>query len=308
VAAKREEGGASRAQVEIDHVHLDAVRRQTVRRAAAHRLDSGIDADSGDVGAVGHPQAGERTVPHRRHKITLLHWLPEGGKRARTRDGLEHQRQVERGAGHRPAHLQRVPHEIGGDRRNQSRRRPEAHDTAEGGGDPERPAQIGALGERDHSGREADGAAPGRAAGALVRVPGIPGAPEHVVPGIAAGRELGSIGLAQDQGIRGAQPFDHQRIALGNVVGVERGSERGAEPGHLGHVLDADRHAGKRADRFAAVDPPLQRARIVERTGVEGHDGVEAGVELGDARERRLGDRDGAQLPGRDPPSRCHRR
>ncbi len=87
------------------------------------------------------------------------------------------------------------------------------------------------------------GAAAGRAAGRPFRVPRVPRGAEDLVEGVAAGGELGGVGLSQNHRAGGPEPGDHQRVFLGHVVGVERRPVGGAQAADLGNVFDADRQA-----------------------------------------------------------------
>ncbi len=55
---------------------------------------------------------------------------------------------------------------------------------------------------------------------------GIARASEHLVERVAAGRELRTVGLAEDDRARVAQPLDDERVLVGHVVGVDRRAVR----------------------------------------------------------------------------------
>ena len=86
-------------------------------------------------------------------------------------------------------------------------------DAAIGGRRPQRSGKVGALAQPDFAGRERDGRAARRPAGVLARVPGVARVAEDLVEGVAAGAELGRVGLADDNA---AAPLHHldQRVVF----------------------------------------------------------------------------------------------
>ncbi len=86
------------------------------------------------------------------------------------------------------------------------------------------------------------------------------------------------------------------------MVPIEGGAVGRAEPRDRRDVLDADRQAREQTHLFAAHQPQLELAGVVERPGVEGHHGVDGGVEALDPREACLDDLDRRELAGRDEP------
>ena len=52
------------------------------------------------------------------------------------------------------------------------------------------------------------------------RVPRIARAAEDLVEGVATRGELGRVGLAENDGASVAQPLDHERVRVSNVVDI----------------------------------------------------------------------------------------
>ena len=110
--------------------------------------------------------------------------------------------------------------------------------------------------------------------------------------------ELGHVGLADDHRAGGAQPADDLGVlARGLAVGV--GAVRGDLAGDVGVVLDRDRDAEQRA-RVAAAAAAVGLVGLDQRAlGEDDAEGVERGVEAGDALEVRLGQLARGELAGR---------
>ena len=174
--------------------------------------------------------------------------------------------------------------------------RADAHHAAERGGDPQRPAEIRSLAQRDHARRQRGAAAAGRAAGALRRVPGVARPAEDLVEGVAAGRELGRVGLAEDHRAGGLEPLHDEGVFLRDVILVEWRAERRAEPRDRGDVLDPHGQPAQEAGGLAACQPPLQVAGVVQRSRVERDDRVDRWVVALEPLQTRLDDLDGGDL------------
>ena len=171
----------------------------------------------------------------------------------------EHQRGVSNGPGHRAVDAKRVVDPRRGVGRDAAGADPEADDVAVGGRVAERAAVIAALGQGAHAGRQGDGRSAARPAGVEVQVPGVQGLPEDRVAGVAAGRELGRVGLADDDPAGLLQPGHEECVDVWHVVLVQLRAVGGAQAGRLGHVLEADRQAVERAELVAAHDGRLGR-------------------------------------------------
>jgi hypothetical protein len=106
------------------------------------------------------------------------------------------------------------------------------------------------------------------AARALAGVPGIARPAEHLVEGVAAGREFRAVRFAQDDRARIPEPLHHDGVRVGNVVGVHRRSERGSEAGDRRDVLDAGGQPAEQSGVFTASDPAIQLIGIVQRARI----------------------------------------
>src|SRR5262249_61773577 len=92
--------------------------------------------------------------------------------------------------------------------------RVEPHRPAEGGGQADRAASVGAESGRRDAARDRDAASPARAAGHALRVPWVPGGAEGGVLGRRSHGELVEVRLPQDERAGLAQARDD-----GGVVG-----------------------------------------------------------------------------------------
>ena len=286
--AQHEEGRANERQV--DPVLLDdgASVGEIEGSVAADPLDVGVDADAGRVGCIGHAQPTGDAGRGRRREVAALDRRAQ--RRLETGAGhrLQPQGDVARRARHRPADLQRVPRPAARRRRHQAHRRAQTGHAAERRRDPERAAEVGALGQCDHAGGQGHSAAAGRSTGALGRVPRIAGGAEHLVEGVAAGGELRAVGLADDDRAGTPEPRDHGRVLGGHVVGEQRRPVGGAHAGHRCDVLDADRQPAQQARCLASRQRLVHRPSLVVGAVVHRDDRVQHRVELRDPFARGL--------------------
>ena len=95
-------------------------------------------------------------VPRRRARSCQGGATEIGESRLKPDHGVEHHRGVLGGAGQRPVHLAGVPGERHRMVRHESRRRTDADDAAERRRNADRAAEIGALRDRQHAGRDRD--------------------------------------------------------------------------------------------------------------------------------------------------------
>ena len=286
-------------EVEIHLVHPRARRPKRRQRLAAGRLHAAVDSDPRDVAAPGPAAPGEfggvRLRPERLGSA-------DGRCRIGSRDRAEPERDVLRVPGHETGRLQVVPQVGGGHRRHEPRRGAKSRDAAEGGGDPQRAAEIGALRERNHPRREGDRPASRRPSSAEGGVPRVPGHAEHFVPRVSARGELRRVRLPEDDRAGLAQATDDERILLGHVVREERRAVRRAEARRLGHVLDADDEPGEGSRILARPEGGVDGGRLRLRLGVQRDDGVEFSVVPFDAGEAGAEQVGCGQLPRADAP------
>ena len=158
--------------------------------------------------------------------------------------------------------------------------------------DPDRPAAVAAVGERNHPGRHGGrGAARGAARRAL-GVPGIARRAEAARLGHGQDPELGQVGLPDDHEARLAQPAHDEGVVARDEVAEGVRAQRVRHAGDRGGVLDRDRHAGERP-RIARADRVGGRQRPL---GIEVHERVELAVERLDPPQRGLGQLARAEL------------
>ena len=198
-------------------------------------------------------------------------------------------RGVFRGARQRAVHLARIPGERHRMVRRQAGCRADADDAAERRRDSDRAAEVGALRDRQHAGRNRHGRTAGGAGRAEFRIPGIAGGAEHLVDGVRAGCEFRRVGLGENDGAGGFQAAHDLGVLVGNVVLEKRRAEGGADARRHRDVLDADRQAVQRPERCAAHHRVFRRAcrhaRLIRR---ERDDGVELRVQALDVRQMRV--------------------
>src|SRR5262245_58627173 len=84
----------------------------------------------------------------------------------------------------------------------------ESVDAAEGRGDADGAAPVGADGQRRKAGRDRRAGAAARSAGRQIRIPWIARDPEERIVGHALVTELGRVRLAEEDGARALQPLD----------------------------------------------------------------------------------------------------
>ena len=96
-------------------------------------------------------------------------------------------------------------------------RRTEPHDVAEARGVAERPAEVAAVGDRHHPGRERRRGAARGPAGAPRRLVRVPCRAEHRVERVRARAELRRVGLADHHRARLPDPRDEWLVHLGQV-------------------------------------------------------------------------------------------
>ena len=162
---------------------------------------------------------------------------------------VECQRRVEGRAGDRA--VGRGPSadvaEVGSDR-NAPAARLQADDTAAGGRDADRAAEVAALGQADHARCDRSRAAARGAARGESEVPRVAGNAEALRLGHGPQPELGRVRLADDDRARLAQPADVGGVVVGDPVAERRAAVRSREPiGGAEQILDGERHAAERS-------------------------------------------------------------
>ena len=178
-------------------------------------------------------------------------------------------------------------------------------DQAEGGLEPEgggaggrqarRGARVGRECERPEPRRDRDRSPAARAAGAIVEMPRIARDAEERRIGQELVGEFRRRRFADDDGTRGLEALDRDRVAQGHVLRHETRAPGGADALGIDDVLDRDRHAVKRAPHFPAGKRRLGRLCRGERLiAADGDVGVECRLARLDA--------------GKNLPHQCDRR
>ena len=126
----------------------------------------------------------------------------------------------------------------------------------------------------------------------------------RAVVNILAGEVVGvfaHIERAEEDGAGGFEPLDQRRVAMRRrIVAIDFRAGDGGNARDIDEVLDRERHARKRAYRFAprarGVDRlrPQQRALLGDRS-----ERIQQRVALANAGKGRFDDADGARLAGR---------
>jgi hypothetical protein len=177
-------------------------------------------------------------------------------------------------------------------------------------GPADRAAAVRADGERRQARRHRGHGAAARPAGGEAEVPWVPGRAEQAVAGVALDRELGDVGLADDDRARAAaQARDRQLVLIRHEAGVEERSPGRPHPAREKVVLHRDRHAIEGTQNPAARAAPVARARLLAGGVVESDDRVERRVEPLDAGERAIEEVGGRDLaPIEEPGERARRK
>ena len=184
-------------------------------------------------------------------------------------------------------------------------RRLEAEDAATGGGNPDRAASVGAVGERHEPRRERRRGPSAGAAGRALRVPGVPGVAVELRLGERDRAELRGVRLAEDDEAGVAQPADDRGVEVGDVVGERATRVRRSDAFRRGQVLDRNRDAVKRASVVRGIGSPRVSERPPRRDGDER---VQLGIEPLDSLEVELGELDRGDVSVPDEPSLLGRR
>ena len=286
--------------VELHLADLDPRRGERRRDPFGVGGDRGLDRQVTGTGGEGDAHAGGGLEGGRQRRGR--------GQRAavarvRARHRVRHQRRVGDGAGERAGVLPGLGVR-GRLQRHAAVRRLVADDAGERGGHADRPADVGAGGERRGARGERRRGAAGGAADALGEVPGVAGRPPPRRVGHRHAAELGSGGAGVDDRPRRAQALQRPG-GLGRGGGVERLAQPFAHPvpgqclGLLGgHRQTLQRAGGAR--RPAALGLARLDARALEQGLGER---VDRGLDLRGALDQRL-----QQLDRRERPAPRRRR
>ena len=166
-----------------------------------------------------------------------------------------HHAQKKRDIGHRSRQrtldVETEKRQFTGRRRHEPDRRPKPHDVVEAGGISQRAAEVAAVGNRQHPGRERRSGAAARPAGGFRDVVGVDGGSVDLVVGVRPHAELRHVGLADRNGARQSQASDEDRVLDGHRVPVDRGTARERKPDRRFEILEGDREAVQRSHGLA---------------------------------------------------------
>ena len=138
------------------------------------------------------------------------------------------------------------------------------HRAAARGRDADRAARVGTQREVAEAGGERGAAAAGRAARRLAGLGGVVAGAVPLVLADHAPRELGQMGLADDDGACVDQPLHGGSGSLGDVVRVDLRAVRRADAGRVEQVLHGQRAARERAGlRLCGLDARDERVPVV---------------------------------------------
>lgn len=162
---------------------------------------------------------------------------------------------------------QHVPAERSARRRDAARRGPDRGDIAKACGRAHRAAEIGALRERHHAGRDRDGGAAGRSTGRQREIGRIARRPAHLIGADRTEAELGRVGLSQDDRAGAPQPRHHEIVLGRHMIAKQDRSICCPQSRGVGEILDPDGHAMQRTDR--------RRSCIADVRGAAGAPGID---------------------------------
>ena len=244
-------------------------------------------------------EVAQSLVARRRQRELPPHRLPIVGAGEDVERDLEILDAARHRSGHRDVGLRQRAGRTGDLplRRHQAVRRLVADHAAAVRRIADRAADVGAELERREAGRERARRAARRSPGAARRVPGIVRLAEHRVVALHVAGVDRQVGLAEDDGARGAQPrHRHGVLSRHELSELGRPRRRAQSRGLVG-VLDRHRQTVKRPAQLAARDLFVGRRGVAARAlEVERDHQIERAVVPLDARRQRV-----ERLAARDP-------
>ena len=159
--------------------------------------------------------------------------------------------------------------------RHASALRLDADESRQAGRVANRPPAIAAERHRTHPRRDGGGRPTGRTARRSLRVPRVPRHAPALRRGPRPQRQLGDVGLADDDRTGSAKPPDNCSVSTSRLAVGSR-APRSHLPRDVGVVLDRDRDPEKRQHPGlpapAGVDPVGCRERVIGEHDAEGID------------------------------------
>ncbi len=132
-------------------------------------------------------------------------------------------------------------------------RRLQADQAVGPGGDADRAAPVGGVGQRQHTGGDRAGRAGRRAQRGVVEVPGVSGDVDRGILGRRAQAELRRGGAPDQVQSRAAHPAGEEAVLAGAVAAHEQRAHFLQPPAHgRAQVLEQEGHAGEEACRVGA--------------------------------------------------------
>ena len=149
-----------------------------------------------------------------------------------------------------------------------AQRRLEAHQPGVRGRSPDRAAAVLRDGEWRDAGRHRGHGAAAGTAGGEQQIPRIAGDAEHRVGGVAFERELGHVGLADDESPDGTRASDRQLVVGTAVIAQGRCAPGGGLVEREQAVLHRDRNAVEWRQRLSERMPTGRGAGLVQELRV----------------------------------------
>ena len=156
------------------------------------------------------------------------------------------------------------------------------------GGNPNRPAGVGAHAGCGEARRDRSAGSAARSPWIARQIVGVAGLPAHRADRRDPGGELVQVGLADEHGAGIPQPLDLESVASG-LKALER--QRAAGRRHVGGrvvVLEDERNTVERSTDAAGPPLVIERGRLIERRRIERDERVDGPLVGLDAREIQL--------------------
>ena len=129
----------------------------------------------------------------------------------------------------------------------------------------QRAAQVGAVGDGQHSAGQRHRRAAARPATGLRQIPRIPGAPEHWVESLRSRADFGRVGFADGDGARALRAFDQKRAEIRHVILENRRSKGGAQAAGFGQIFVGDGKPVQRAEKTSPRAAPSSARKACAR-------------------------------------------
>ena len=242
-----------------------------------------------------HRQAAQRRTPGNRgirkrslkRLKELLARFTIGNRHARVRPGhdAQQQRHILHGTSHWPLDGKREPADPVRPGGHAAGRGPKPHHIAKTGRIAQRAAQVAAIGNRQHPGRQRHRSSTATATTGRGEIIWVECLPKYFVIRLRAGPELGRIRLADGNSAGRTQAFDNNLVLVGNKVGKDRRAERSAYAFSQDQILVGNGQAVQRADLLASPERCIGLGRPLQSMlRQQGHNRVYPRIDVIDPR------------------------